>query len=75
MGLGSKSSLASTTNVSLRVNDKQAAQVAFASDNGKIWLSLRPSGGGRATSPQLVTVESLLLGVRPVTVVKSLGGR
>jgi Flp pilus assembly protein CpaB len=66
---------AKATNVSLRVNDEQAAQLAFASDNGKIWLSLRPAVGAKSSRPGIVTIETLLLGVRPVTVVRSLGGR
>jgi Flp pilus assembly protein CpaB len=64
-----------TTNVSLRVSDDQAADLAFASDNGKVWLALRPSAGAKANPPRLVTAETLLLGVRPVTAVRSLGGR
>jgi Flp pilus assembly protein CpaB len=63
------------TNVSLRVNDEQAAQLAFASDNGKVWLSLRPAVGAKEASPGIVTVETLLLGIRPITAVRSLGGR
>ncbi len=63
------------TNVSLRVDDEQAAQLAFSSDNGKIWLSLRPAVGAKASRPGIVTVETLLLGIRPVTAVRSLGGR
>jgi Flp pilus assembly protein CpaB len=66
---------ARTSNVSLQVNDQQAAELAFASDNGKLWLSLRPSAGAKSTPPQIVTAETLLLGVRPVQVLRSLGGR
>jgi Flp pilus assembly protein CpaB len=69
-GVGTKGS-----NVSLLVNDRQAAELAFASDNGKVWLSLRPSAGAKSTSPGLVSVETLLLGVPPVTIVHALGGR
>jgi Flp pilus assembly protein CpaB len=69
-GMGSR-----TTNVSLRVNDDEAGKLAFASDNGKIWLSLRPSAGAKSSRPMIVTAETLLLGVSPVTVVHSLGGR
>ena len=64
-----------TTNVSLRVTDRQAAELAYASDNGKIWLSLRPSAGAKSSKPGIVSVETLLLGVPPVTVVRGLGGR
>jgi Flp pilus assembly protein CpaB len=63
------------TNVSLRVNDRQAAELAFASDNGKIWLSLRPSTAAKSSKPGIVSVETILLGVPPVTVVRGLGGR
>jgi len=63
------------TNVSLQVSDRQAAELAFASDNGKIWLSLRPSTGATSTAPGIVSVETLLLGLPPVTVVRSFGGR
>ena len=66
---------AKTTNVSLRVDDVQAAKLAFASDNGKLWLSLRPSVGARAAKPTIVTASTLLLGVQPMTVIHSLGGR
>ena len=62
-------------NVVLRLTDQQAADLAFASDNGKIWFSLRPQSGAKAAAPSFVTLETLLLGVKPVTVVKSFGGR
>jgi Flp pilus assembly protein CpaB len=69
-GVGAKG-----TNISLRVTDEQAAKLAFSSDNGKVWLSLRPSAGAKSTKPTLVTAETLLLGIPPVTVLRSLGGR
>ena len=61
--------------VSLRTTPNQAAELAFASDNGRLWLILRPPTGGRLSSPAPVTVETLLLGVPPVQIVRSLGGR
>jgi Flp pilus assembly protein CpaB len=70
-GLGA----AQSTNVSLRVTDVQAEELAFASDNGKIWLVLRPATGARLAKPGLVTVETMLLGVPPLTIVHALGGR
>lgn len=63
------------TNVSLGVDDVKAAQLAFASDNGKLWLALRPSAGAKASRPGIVTIETMLLGVPPVQILKSLGGR
>ena len=61
---------ANSTNVSLRMTDAQAQKVAFASDNGKIWLTLRPAAGSRSTVPGLVTINSDLLGLQPLPVPK-----
>ena len=61
--------------MSLGVDDLRAAELAFASDNGKLWLALRPSAGAKASRPRIVTVETLLLGVPPVQMLKSFGGR
>ncbi len=47
--------------VTLRVTMKQAPKLAFASDNGKIWLVLRPQNGRDSETQSLVTLESLLL--------------
>lgn len=63
------------TNVTIRVDDLEAAKIAFASDNGKVWLAMRPSAGAKASRPAIVTVETLLLGIPPIKVVRSLGGR
>jgi Flp pilus assembly protein CpaB len=64
-----------TTNVSLGVDDVEAAKVAFASDNGKLWLALRPSAGAKSSPPGIVTIETMLLGVPPVQILRSVGGR
>jgi Flp pilus assembly protein CpaB len=72
-GLGASTSEA---NVVLRLEEQEAAELAFASDNGKVWFALRPQSGGQsASAPPFVTLETLLLGVKPVTVVKSFGGK
>ncbi len=60
--------------VSLKVDDVQAAKLAFASDNGKVWLALRPPSGAKASRPDVVTAETILLGIRPLTIVRSFGG-
>jgi len=57
-----------TANVVLRVNRDQAAELAFAVDNGKVWLVLRPRAGARATKPAAVTDRSLLGGIKPTKV-------
>ena len=62
------------TNVSLRVHDARAPELAFAADNGEIWLALRPSAGGVSSRPDLVTIETVLLGIPPVKVMQSVGG-
>jgi pilus assembly protein CpaB len=65
---------AQNTNVTLRVSDEDAARVAFAADNGKVWIVLRPRSGAEATQPDLVTIETVLFGVEPVTAMRSFGG-
>jgi Flp pilus assembly protein CpaB len=74
VGTRSSGAGSSTTNVDLETNDTQAAQLAFASDNGKLWLALRPSTGAQSARPSIVTLETMLLGLPSVTVLKSLGG-
>jgi Flp pilus assembly protein CpaB len=56
------------TNVSLRMSDADAAKVAFASDNGKVWLALRPAVNAHSSKPGLVTVESEVFGLPPLPV-------
>jgi pilus assembly protein CpaB len=76
--IGSSTGVASssrTSDVSLRVNDEDASKIAFASDNGKVWLSLRPAAGAKPSGSRIVSPETLLLGVRPVVVLHALGGR
>lgn len=75
LAVGEKTKGAGTTNVSLGVDDRKAAELAFASDNGKVWLALRPSAGAKASRDDIVTPETLLLGVPPIQMLKLLGGR
>lgn len=75
LAVGEKASGSGTTNVSLRVDDVDAAQLAFAADNGKLWLALRPSSGAKPSRSGIVTIETMLLGVPPVQILKSVGGR
>lgn len=56
------------TTVSLRMTDAQAAKVAFAVDNGKVWLALRPAVNAKSTKQGLVTTESEVLGLPPLPV-------
>ncbi len=52
--------------VTLRVSVKQAPKLAFASDNGKVWLVLRPQNGTDLQTQSLVTLESLLLDAKTI---------
>ena len=50
----------------LRASGRQAAVLAFASDNGKLWFVLRPASGAKTVVPGYVSAQSLLLGLKPV---------
>ncbi len=65
----------SATQVVLRTTPVQASNLAFASDNGRLWFVLRPPTGGRLSPPTLVSVETLILRESPVRLLKSVGGR
>jgi len=46
--------------VTLRMAGRQAAQLAFASDNGKVWMVLRPPTGAVENSTSPVTLKTLM---------------
>src|SRR4051794_7392244 len=48
-----------TQDVTLKVTDRKAAQIAFAADNGKVWLVLRPAAGSSDSNVDLVSLQSL----------------
>ncbi len=64
-----------TKNVMLRIPEKDAPLLAFSSDNGKVWIVLRPQAGAEQSKPSLVTLDRLLLGMDPIPVDKFLGGK
>jgi pilus assembly protein CpaB len=68
----SKSAVSSTNqtqNVVVEMSDQQAADLAFSSDNGKVWLILRaPGEAGSEHAPSLVTLDTLLFGVKPISI-------
>lgn len=68
-------SAATKAELTVRATDKQAADLAFASDNGKLWIVLRPKTGASPTTPDIVSLETVLFGVPPISVVQSLGGK
>jgi Flp pilus assembly protein CpaB len=56
-----------TSTVTLRVNATDAAKVAFAADNGKVWIVMRPPAGGSNQVPSSVNLDSLLSGTPSVS--------
>jgi Flp pilus assembly protein CpaB len=65
-GGGGLNSANQTQNIVLRVKEQDAPQVAFTSDNGKLWISLRPQAGAQASKPSLVILDRLLTGKPPI---------
>jgi pilus assembly protein CpaB len=63
---GSQNPSNAFSNVTLNVNDAQAGAVAYAADNGKVWLVLRPANASSTAPPSTISAESLLLGSRPI---------
>jgi Flp pilus assembly protein CpaB len=67
LGVGSGS-------VILQLTDRQAAQVALASDNSQLWFLLRPPVGAEDSRPTSVTLDNLLVGGKPLDTKRSDGG-
>jgi pilus assembly protein CpaB len=63
---GSQNPSNAFSNVTLNVNDAQAGAVAYAADNGKVWLVLRPANAASTAPPSTISAQSLLLGSRPI---------
>jgi Flp pilus assembly protein CpaB len=57
-----------TKSVVLRLTDEESAHVAYASEFGKVWLSVRPKSGAKQHQWSLVTIERILAGVDPIPV-------
>ena len=59
---GTTAGRSGTSNIIVRANDKQAADLAFAADNGKVWFLLRPPAGATSSgaSAPNVSLDSLL---------------
>ena len=55
-------------NVVLRVTDSQAVELAFASDNGKVWVALRPQAGATQRSISLTNLDRMVLGMDPIPI-------
>ena len=50
----------------LKASTHQAAVLAYAADNGRLWFVLRPPSGARTVIPGYVSMQTLLLGLKPV---------
>lgn len=46
--------------ITLRAPEHRAAQLAYAADNGQLWVVLRPASGARTVNPGIVNVQTLL---------------
>jgi hypothetical protein len=58
--------LAGGASYTLRVPEAQAAQLAYAADNGHLWFVARPASGAKVQFPGIVTARTLLLGYKAV---------
>jgi Flp pilus assembly protein CpaB len=68
-GLGGVNPQSQQSNITLKVDANQAGELAYAADNGKVWLVLRPANAGSAATSS-ISAQSLLSGGSTVT-----GGR
>jgi pilus assembly protein CpaB len=50
----------------LKTTTKQAAVLAWAMDNAKLWFVLRPPSGAKTVVPGWITERTLLLGLKPI---------
>jgi pilus assembly protein CpaB len=74
---GSGSGSGNNGNVVVRVTEQQAWDIAFAINNGTIFLLGAPPNepSASAEKPSIITLETQLLGVPPIKVYRSFGGR
>ena len=56
-GIGSQGA---SSNMIVKVNPYQAAKIAYAAENGKVWIILRPRSGGKSAPPTTVTSTTIL---------------
>lgn len=64
---GSSGTNASQGVATLAVRDRTATELAFAADNGKVWIVLRGGGSKDRASADVVTMRDVLFGVKPVS--------
>ena len=66
---------ARAADLNFKVTDVQATKLAFAADNGKLWLALRPAAGAKTAPPSVVTVGDADARRQAPARLQSLGGR
>jgi Flp pilus assembly protein CpaB len=54
--------------VVLQVKQSDAPKYAYAAEHGQIWLVLRPQSGAKPTRPLVVDANTVLFGLKPVSV-------
>jgi Flp pilus assembly protein CpaB len=65
----------STKRIVVQAPTKIAEEIAFASDNGHVWVLLRPANGARPSYDRVISLETTLLHLDPKIIVRSFGGR
>ncbi|HEV8686259.1 MAG TPA: Flp pilus assembly protein CpaB [Gaiellaceae bacterium] len=58
----SRSDARTASDVVLQVDGKRAAEIAYAADEGEVWLVLRPASGARPSDPGIVSAGSIVFG-------------
>jgi pilus assembly protein CpaB len=59
-GTGGVASTSGSSSITFRVSPAGAGRLAFASDNGKIWVILRPATRGGTIAPGATTLQKLV---------------
>jgi len=63
--LGSPESQNQESTATLQVSDSQAGELAYAADNGKLWLALRPANATSSSNASGIVTSSTLVKGRP----------
>jgi Flp pilus assembly protein CpaB len=66
---------ASTKTIILRLTDEEAAELAYTVEFGKVWIVVRPKTGAEQHLPSRVTLERMLIGVKPIPGARHIGSR
>jgi Flp pilus assembly protein CpaB len=72
-GAGLAAGATTPKTVVLRLTDEEAAEVAYAIENGVIWIVVRPKTSAEQHLRTQITLERLLLGVKPIPIAHNEG--